>query len=380
MSVPSRVRQVVVHPLPALPQHSANILPEWAQPAIRTPIAQPWPENQNRFVIGVVDDLGNTGWFGPVSASVAAIIRDQIMPWAMGVEVRAWRSAATIRPQGRHRSGSHVRLAISAVELALWDLRSRILNLAIGDLIGGRARTVVPAYATALGIDIDHPVAPEVASWLVEEGFWGQKWRLPGYDRGEPPQADARRLERLRIAIGDAARLCVDAGKRWNTGYARQMLPVLAEHQVTWIEEPGMVSDNDLARFGLVHAAGEHDYDSDDQLLTLTCGTVQAWQPDPSWNGGLAHSVRMVELAAALGIPCFPHGSNLPAALHLASLMPSEAIPAVEYHLSLEPLRQAVYTVPLIPDRGAFALTDRPGLAAPYRLDETNVPGSHHAA
>ena len=116
---------------------------------IRTPIAQPWPENQNRFVIGVVDDLGNTGWFGPVSASVAAIIRDQIMPWAMGVEVRAWRSAATIRPQGRHRSGSHVRLAISAVELALWDLRSRILNLAIGDLIGGRARTVVPAYATA---------------------------------------------------------------------------------------------------------------------------------------------------------------------------------------------------------------------------------------
>ncbi|MGH4022426.1 MAG: mandelate racemase/muconate lactonizing enzyme family protein [Pseudonocardiaceae bacterium] len=344
------------------------------------PIAQRWAENRNRFAVGIVDDLGNSGWFGPVSASVAAIVRDQVTPAVIGLEVRAWRSAAAVHPQGRHRSGSHVRLALSAVELALWDLRSRTMNIAVGDLLGGRVRTVVPAYATALGIDIDHPLAPDVASWLVGEGFWSQKWALPGHDRGEPPQADARRLERLRAAIGNEARLCVDAGGRWNAGYARQMLLVLAEHQVTWVEEPGAVAESDLTRVGLVHAAGEHDYDPAEQIHTLTRGQVQVWQPDPSWNGGLAQSVRMIDLAVTLSIPCFPHGSGLAAALHLASVMSSEAVPAVEYHLTLEPLRQAVHEVPLVPAHGAFTLTDGPGMAAPYRLDEISATGSGHAA
>jgi len=376
----SWVRRVVVHSLPELPQDGATILPDWAQPAIRTPMAQGWPENRNRFAIEVVDSLDNTGWFGPVGASMAAIVHDQIAPAIADLDVRAWRSAAAIRPQGRHRSGSHFRLAISAVELALWDLRSRILDTSIGDLLGGRVRAVVPAYATALGIDVDHALAPDIASWLVEEGFWGQKWSLPGHGRGEPAQADARRLERLRSAVADDARLCVDVGGRWNASYARHMLPVLAEHQVTWVEEPGMVAESDLTQRGLVHATGEHDYDPADQLRTLTCGAVQVWQPDPSWNGGLAHSVRMVDLATALGIPCFPHGSSMSAALHLASVMSSEAIPAVEYHLTLEPLRQAVHTVPLVPRGGAFALPDEPGLTMPYRIDETSSAAGHHAA
>jgi L-rhamnonate dehydratase len=356
------------------------VLPDWAAPAVRSPAVQPWAENQHRFAVHVVDDGGATGDFGPVSASVAAIVHDQVAPAVVGLEVRAWRHAATLTLRGRHRGGAHVRLAVSAVELALWDLRSRASRTTVGDLLGGRVRTVVAAYATAAGIDIDHPLAPDVASWIAEAGFWGQKWVLPGHSRGEPVGADACRLERLRTALGDRARLCVDAGGSWDASYARQMLPVLAEHQLTWVEEPGAVTGHDLTGFGLVHAAGEHDYDPAEQVRTVTSGRVQVWQPDPSWNGGLVQTVRMVDLAATLDIPCFPHGSGLAAGLHLASVTPSPAVPAVEYHLTVEPLRQAVHTIPLVPARGVFSLTGETGLTAPYCVDEAHVPGGRDVA
>jgi L-alanine-DL-glutamate epimerase-like enolase superfamily enzyme len=374
-----RIDRITVAPLPPLPTDGGTVLPDWAQPALRVPVAQPWSENLHRFAIGVGDDVGNTGWFGPVGGSVAMTVSDQLAPVVTGLDVRAWRAFTDLRPAGRHRSSAQVRMAVSAVELAAWDLRSRVTHTTVESLLGGVARTSVPAYATALGIDIDHPLAPEIAAWIVEQGFWAQKWGLPGYDRAESPQADAARLERIRQAIGDAARLCVDACGTWSHAYGRQMLPVLAECRVTWIEEPGHLDPAAMAAFGLACAAGEHDYDPTQQLASLTAGGVQVWQPDPAWNGGLAHSLRMVELAALHGIPCFPHGTALAVAVRLAALTPATTIPAVEYHLTLEPLRQAIFRVPLIPAEGRFLLNEEPGLTGPYLFPD-NQEDSDHAA
>jgi L-rhamnonate dehydratase len=374
----SYLTQISVRPLPPLPSHAPGVLPDWAKPAVLTPVAQPWGENRHRFVVGAIDDDGITGWFGPVSLGVATIVIDEVAPAVIGSDVRPWRAFVNIRPAGRHRKGAHARLAVTAVELAVWDLRSQTTNTPITTLLGGRMRTLIPAYATALGIDIDHPLAPEIATWIVGEGFWGQKWGLPGHARGEPPQQDHRRLERLRAAVGDTARLCIDARGCWTVDYMRRMLPALAAQNVVWVEEPGRVGMSDLTQFGLVHACGEHDYDPDEQARTLTNGSIGVWQPDPTWNGGLAHCLRMVDLATALGIPCFPHGNGLPVALHLAAVTPGYAVPAVEYHLTLEPLRQAAYTAPLVPAKGAFSVFDEPGLTAPYRFDEGD--GTGHAA
>lgn len=108
---------------------------------------------------------------------------------------------------------------------------------------------------------------------------------------------------------------------------------LLAEVGVCWVEEPGAVSGTDLTRHGLARAGGEHDYDPADQLQTLA-DDVQIWQPDPTWCGGLAHTLSMVELAALLGIRSLPHGSGL--ALALAASAPADAVPAIEYHLTLD--------------------------------------------
>jgi L-rhamnonate dehydratase len=376
----SRVNRVAVCALEPAEDHALGVLPGWAVPAICVPAAESWAENQHRFAVRVVDDGGATGHFGPVSASVAAIVREQVEPMLVGRDVQAWRHVSGIEPNGRHRRGAHARLAVSAVELALWDLRSRSAGATVAELLGGQVRQVIPAYATALGIDVDHPLAADIASWLVAAGFWGQKWGLPGYDRGESPRADARRLARIRAAVGEEARLCVDARGRWDASYARQMLPVLAEHHVTWVEEPGAAIGSDLAGFGLVCAAGEHDYDPAEQIRSLTRGDVQVWQPDPVWNGGLAHSAHMIDLASALGIPCFPHGSGLAVSLQLAGATNGDAVPAVEYHLTLAPRRQAVHAAPITPEHGTFALTDEPGLGASCGLDDPPIRGRCHVA
>ncbi|MGH3587526.1 MAG: hypothetical protein ACRDQ0_14495, partial [Pseudonocardia sp.] len=217
----SRIEHVTLAPLPPLPLGGPSALPDWTQPAVRAPAARAWAENLRRFAVGVADEDGTTGWFGPVSAVVAGIVRDQIAPAVIGLDTGAWRALMDPPPAGRHTSGAHARLAVSAMELAAWDLRSRVTNTTITALLGGAARTSVPAYATALGVDIDHPLAPDIAAWIAEQGFWGQKWRLPGFERGEPPSVDGARLRRLRRGIGDG-RLCVDVGGRWSRDYARQ--------------------------------------------------------------------------------------------------------------------------------------------------------------
>jgi L-rhamnonate dehydratase len=354
--------------LPPQPHTAATVLPDWAAPAIRQFGSSPWPETQRWFAIEVHDDAGNVGAYGPCSSAVVEVIRDQLAPVLLGWPVDAWRPLRCLRAVGRHRHGPQFRLAISALELALWDLRSRRSGRPVAELLGGRCRRTAVAYATALGIDVDHPVALDVARWIAEAGFWGQKWHLPGVDRDESVRLDADRVRRLREAVGPDARLMIDGLGRWNRASLLGMLPSLAEAEVTWVEEPTADGWRWWPVVHLALAAGEHCYDPDDQIETVMSGSVQVWQPDIAWHGGLTQALTVVDLAASRGIPTFPHASSLPAALHLAALCDEAALPAVEYHLTLDPRRHAVLEQPPTPSNGLFALPAEPGLTGPYRL------------
>lgn len=367
------VRDLRVVTLAPQPMTAPTMLPDWAAAAISSASHPPWPETQRWFVIEVHDEDGAAGVFGPCAASVVAIIRDQLAPALVGWPVNVWRGLGRLPVAGRHRSGPHFWLAVSAVELALWDLRSRRAGRPVADLLGGRHRGTVRAYATAFGIDIDHPLALDVARWIAESGFWGQKWRLPGADRGESPRSDAERVHRLRGALGPDARLMIDGLGRWNRAYIMRLLPALSEADVTWVEEPNVGGQRSWGGIGVPVAAGEHAYDPGDQIETIMSGRVQVWQPDVAWHGGLRQSLAMVDLAASRGIPSFPHASSLPVSLHLAALCDEGAVPAVEYHLTLDPRRHAVLEQPPAPSNGVFGLPDTPGLTGPYQLMPTTT-------
>lgn len=349
--------------MPALGKHVGEVVPEWASPAMRTPRALDWPDNRARRAVRIVTDDGASGFFAPVGVAVASLVTDQLGPSLLGRDALAWRYLDELRLAGRHQRGSHARMALSSVELALWDLRSRLLGRPVTDLLGGAQRDRVPTYATALGFDIDHPLAGDIARWIAEAGFWAQKWRLPGFAQGQPPRADGARLSLLRDAIGEQARLCVDVTGAWDRSYARRMVPALVEYKVEWVEEPAGIPPRWFVDASVAVAGGEHDVDSDDQLRSLCSGDLHVFQPDPAWNGGLVSSVRMTDLAVLHGLSCCPHGTSLPSVVILAALHSTAAIPAVEYHLTLEPLRQGGIHSPVIPTGGSVPVRRSPGVA-----------------
>lgn len=354
-------------PLASASPHSS--LPDWAHAALR-PTPGRWPENLEQFVLEVEAADATLGWYGPCSATTVRVIGDQVAPAVMGSDLWAYRATTRRGLLGRHVQGAHVQVAVSAVRLAVVDLLSRQTGVAVCALFGGPTRSHVPAYASALGVDIDHPLASDVAVWLVEQGYYGQKWALRGFARGEEPDADAARLTRIRQAVGPDVPIMVDVLGQWSVDYAIRMTPALARMGIAWIEEPF-----DVARIAELHripgcvpiAAGEHAYDQVTQLAMIEGGHVDVWQPDVGWHGGLLDALTMVDLADAHGLRVFPHGGCLAGAVALAGLTDAAVLPAVEYHLTQEPVRQQVLTEPIVPGEGKVPVRDGVGFVDGYR-------------
>ncbi|MGJ5751539.1 L-alanine-DL-glutamate epimerase-like enolase superfamily enzyme [Streptomyces puniciscabiei] len=368
------VRAVRAWQLPPQPAGLPSDLPEPVAAAAGEPPAGPaWAEHRTRFAIELVGD-GVSGWHAPVAETVAQIIADDLAAGLIGHDAAAPRRLAYRKKTGRHRNGAHARQAASAVELACWDLASRATGLSVTGLLGGTVRPKVPAYASALGLDPSHASAPEAAAWITAAGFWGQKWPLPKPLILAGPRAVAQTLGRLREAAGEG-RFMIDALGRCRLDEAMQLLPVLADLQVTFAEEllpPGSFGWHRLraAGTGVPLAAGEHAVDELEQTRLLTGEAVDVWQVDPGWSGGLARSLHTTELAADLGMATFPHGDRLPAALALAGACCRDKIPAIEWHLTLEPLRQQIYLTPVHVEEGMLPVRTVPGLAEAPTLPE----------
>ncbi|MFC4468921.1 enolase C-terminal domain-like protein [Streptomyces xiangluensis] len=363
------VRAWQLAPQPAgLPQG----LPEPVTAAAGEPPAGPaWAEHRTRFAVELVGD-GVSGWQAPISEPVAQIIADDLAQGLIGHDAAAPRRLAYRKKTGRHHSGPHARQGASAIELACWDLASRAAGVSVTGLLGGTIRTTVPAYATALGLDPAHPAAPAAVAWIAEAGFWGQKWPLPKQLILAGPKAVAKTLSPLREAAGDG-RFMVDALGRCRMDQAIGLLPVLADLDVAFVEDlvpPGTWAWHRLrsAQAGVALAAGEHAVDEAEQLRLLAGKAVDVWQVDPGWSGGLARSLHTTELAADLGMATFPHGDRLPAALALAGTCCRDTIPAIEWHLTVEPLRQEIFSAPLQIENGLLPVRTAPGLAEPLKL------------
>jgi xylulose-5-phosphate/fructose-6-phosphate phosphoketolase len=189
-----------------------------------------WPEHQTRFALELVGD-GVSGWYGPMSEVILTLVRDQYAPGLVGHDAAQHRRLAHRPVAGRHRTGAHARVAASVVELACWDLAGHAAGRSVTDLLGGVVRSSVPAYASALAIDVRHPAAAEAARWLVTQGFWGQKWALRKDLICEGPAAVAACLGALREAVPQA-KLMIDGLGVGRVGQVLPLLPAL-EGEIT---------------------------------------------------------------------------------------------------------------------------------------------------
>jgi L-rhamnonate dehydratase len=203
--------------------------------------------------------------------------------------------------------------AISGVDIALWDIIGKALNVPVYRLIGGEVKPRVPAYCT--GNDIEQH---------VEAGFTKLKLAIPHgpADGRAGMKTNVELVKRARQALGPDGEIMLDCWMAWTERYTLEMAELLAPYRVYWMEE--VLQPHDYAGFGRLNAAiqstriatGEHEYGRYGFRHLLEHKAASIWQPDMNWCGGLTELRRIGAMAAAYDIPVIPHGGGLNGAIH----------------------------------------------------------------
>jgi L-alanine-DL-glutamate epimerase-like enolase superfamily enzyme len=329
----------------------------------------------------VLVTAGETTGLGYAYASPAAlaVARDILAPLLAGSDaldtgMAFWAMARAVRNIGWAGVAAG---AISAVDLALHDLKAKLLGVSAVQLLGG-ARDRVMAYGSGGFTSYsDADLTAQFAGWAAD-GFTAVKMKV-----GTRPGQDVARVAVARDAIGDGVRLFVDANGAYDRKQALGFASEFADLDVTWFEEP--VSSDDLPGLRLVRdrapagmqvAAGEYGYAPHYFAAMLGAGAVDTIQADATRCGGATGFLNAAAQAQAAGIPLSAHTSP---AIHasLASAVPN--VVHVEYfhdHAVIE--RKFFDGLPrlddgqLIPDpaRDGFGLELRASDARRYLVDE----------
>jgi L-rhamnonate dehydratase len=208
-------------------------------------------------------------------------------------------------------------VAISAVDIALWDLLGKSANQPVFRLLGGRTKTRIPVYASRLYATELSELAKE-AKRYKEEGYQAMKLRF-GWGPADGARGMQRNVELVRTAresIGDEIDLMADAYMGWNLDYAKRMLPLLEPFHLRWLEEPVIPDDihgyAELKSYGRVPiAGGEHEFTMHGFRDLLAARAVDYIQFDTNRVGGITQARKVAALAEAYSVPVIPHAGQM---------------------------------------------------------------------
>jgi L-alanine-DL-glutamate epimerase-like enolase superfamily enzyme len=218
-----------------------------------------------------------------------------------------------------HGMGAGACLAISGIDMALWDIRGKALGLPLYKLLGG-ARRAIPAYAGGVSLGYQEPsLLIEEAKKSVDQGYKAIKLRL-----GDSPKRDIERVRAIRQAFGDEFVILTDANIGCSVEDVRQIMPALDELNIGWLEEPFPAHDfrsyREARTFGRTPlAAGENHYTRFEFDRVIEDGAITILQPDLSKSGGITECLRIAAMASAWKLPIHPH-SSMTGLNHAASI------------------------------------------------------------
>lgn len=203
--------------------------------------------------------------------------------------------------------------AISGVDMAMWDIIGKALDMPVYRLIGGEVKDRVPAYCT--GNDIEQH---------IEFGYKRLKLAIPHgpADGRDGMKKNLDLVKRARTALGPDGDIMLDCWMAWTERYTVEMCEMMEPYRVYWVEE--VLQPHDYKGFGRLNAAikstriatGEHEYGRYGFRYLLEANGASIWQPDMQWCGGLTELRRIGAMAAAYDIPVIPHGGGLNGAIH----------------------------------------------------------------
>ena len=267
--------------------------------------------------------------------------------------------------------------AISAVDIALWDILGKALNKPVHQLLGGSFRTNVEPYATGFyrreGMDGGALVGEALAHRA--NGFRGMKVKI-GFGLAQ----DLRVAAKIRDAVGGDVRLMLDANHAYNASIARRLVRELDPLDIYWLEEPISPEDVDgyveLRRMApkLLLAAGENEFTRYGFWPWVVKRAVDVLQPDIAAGGGFTGLREIMTLSQAAGMMINPHvwgtAIGLAASLQFLAVIPPNPIsrgqtePLLEYDQSAHPFRTELVENPVEMVDGMVPIPQEPGIGA----------------
>ncbi|KAA0970455.1 mandelate racemase/muconate lactonizing enzyme family protein [Aureimonas fodinaquatilis] len=332
-------------------------------------------EKRTSLLVRVRTDDGHVGWgeCWAYADAVSEMIRARLGPALIGADVTL--PSAAIAPlfgfAAQDRRGLH-HMAISALDIALWDAFGRVAGRPIHALLGGARRKSVQAYASGPLLREGNPYADldEALASYVEQGFRAFKLRI-GIDR----QRDVAALRRARDIIGPDAMLMADMNEAGTVKEAIGLMRQIEDLELAWLEEP-VPHDNFPAYVRLAQqlpvalSGGESLYGLAAFRDVLSQGGLEIVQPDLALCGGFTEARKIAALAEAFGVPTVPHvwgaGVNYLASLHFTSTLPVQRMgrftyPLHEIDVGYNPLRECIAAIEL-DENGHVAVPQGPGL------------------
>lgn len=255
--------------------------------------------------------------------------------------------------------------AMAGVDIALWDLKGKLLGLPVHNLLGGAHRTEIRAYASNM-FQLTPEATADRAAAAVAAGYTAVKFGWEPF--GADPQSDEAFVRAIRERVGDDVDIAIDAGLAWDTKTAIQRVRLLEQYRLLWLEEP-LHPDNLRGYRRLTQAvdtpiaAGEEECTRDGFRRLMDEGGVDIVQIDVT-RVGLTQSMLIAGDAHERGIPVANHtfttDLNASASLHFLAAVPNALI--CEYCVEPSELSRSLLTSPVRLIDGMAQVPQGPGL------------------
>jgi L-rhamnonate dehydratase len=207
--------------------------------------------------------------------------------------------------------------AISAVDIALWDILGKSAKQPVYRLLGGRTKPRVPVYASRL-YSVELSELEAEAKRYKKEGYKAMKLRF-GWgpiDGAAGMQRNLALVRTVREAVGDGVDVMADAYMGWTLDYAKRMLPLLEPFNLRWLEEPVIPDDvhgyAELKSYGRIPiAGGEHEFTAYGFRDLLEARALDYIQFDTNRVGGITQARKIAAMAEAYSVPVIPHAGQM---------------------------------------------------------------------
>ena len=248
--------------------------------------------------------------------------------------------------------------AISAMDVAIWDLKGKILNQPVHRLLGGY-RDVVSTYGSSINLNYTREELVKETADYVESGFKMVKMKIGRKD----PNDDLQRIKLVRETIGPNVDLALDVNNGWSLITAIRMAKKLEQYDIYWLEEPILADEIDnLAKLAdetsIPIALGENHYTKWEFKELMERRAVEIVQADILKCGGVTEFIKIAAMADAYGLPVCPHGSayiSVPVVAAVPNGLFSEYIQGIH-----DPMGQ-VFIDPIKARNGEVIPSNKPG-------------------